>query len=114
MSLYADDAVIFIKSTQHDMQITYFIVNMFAEASVLRTNLNKTQYSPIQCQDVNMEFLTNVGRVISTFPCIYLGLPLSIKKPSRAMMQPMIQKITDRLPGWARSFLSYPGRDLLV
>lgn len=53
---------------------------MFAEASVLRTNLNKTQYSPIQCQDVNMEFLTNVGRVISTFPCIYLGMSLSIKE----------------------------------
>jgi hypothetical protein len=26
----------------------------------------------------------------------------------------MIQKIADRLPRWARSFVSYPGRNLLV
>jgi hypothetical protein len=30
------------------------------------------------------------------------------------MMHPLIQKITDRLPGWKRRFFSYLGRELLV
>jgi hypothetical protein len=30
------------------------------------------------------------------------------------MMQPVIQKIIDRLLGWKRNFFSYPGIELLV
>jgi hypothetical protein len=42
------------------------------------------------------------------------GLPLHIRKPTRSCLQPLVQKVGDRLPGWKRNFLSYPGRELLV
>jgi hypothetical protein len=52
--------------------------------------------------------------VVSQFPCKYIGLPLHFKKPSRSMLQPLIQKIGNILPRWKRNLLAYPGRELLV
>jgi hypothetical protein len=43
-----------------------------------------------------------------------LELPLHFKKPSRSMLQPLIQKIGNKLPGWKRNLLAYPGREFLV
>jgi hypothetical protein len=51
---------------------------------------------------------------VATFPCTYLGLPLHYKKLSRAFLQPLVQKIGNRLPSWKRIFFSYPGREMLV
>jgi hypothetical protein len=61
-----------------------------------------------------MDFLTEVGYHVSSFPCNYLGLPLSITKPSITSFRPLVQKVGDRLLGWQRRLMSYPGRELLV
>jgi hypothetical protein len=58
--------------------------------------------------------LCQTNRNIATFPCIYLGLPLNVRNPSRAKLQSLIQKIANRLPGWKSGFFSYPGREMLV
>jgi hypothetical protein len=78
------------------------------------TNISKTHYYPIRCDGVNLEFMSQANRAISSFSCTYLGLPHNIRKPTRVEIQPLIQKITNRLPGWQRNFFSYPGRELLV
>jgi hypothetical protein len=44
MALYADDAAVFIKPSKQDLQITSCILGIFAEASGLSTNLDKTQF----------------------------------------------------------------------
>jgi hypothetical protein len=46
-----------------------------------------------------LDFLHVVGRPIYTFLCTYLGLLLSYKKPTKTMLQPLVQKIGDKLPG---------------
>jgi hypothetical protein len=51
---------------------------------------------------------------ISHFPWTYLGLPLHFKKPTKGMLQPVIEKIDKRLPRWKKNFFSYTGRKLLV
>jgi hypothetical protein len=43
-----------------------------------------------------------------------MGLPLHFKKPSRSMLQPLIQKIGNGLPRWKRNLLAYLDRELLV
>jgi hypothetical protein len=63
---------------------------------------------------VTIDFLADHGRVISSFPCSYMGLPLHVKKLSRSAFQQLIQKIGDKLSGWKRNFLSYPGWELMV
>jgi hypothetical protein len=114
VALYADDAAVFIKPNVVELKVTDHILQLFADASGLIANMSKTQYFPIQCNEVDLEFLTRVGREISSFPCKYFGLPLDTKKPSKSSMQPLVQKIGNRLPGWKRAFLTYPGRELLV
>jgi hypothetical protein len=114
VALYANDVSVFICPTEGDFITTNCILKVFAEASGLNTNLAKTQFYPIQCEDANLNFFQAAGRTISTFPCTYLGLPLSYKKSSRAMLQPLVQKIGDRLPGWKKNFLALSSRHLLV
>jgi hypothetical protein len=113
-SLYADDAAIFIQPSPQEFRVTTSILQIFAEASGLITNLSKTKVFPIQCVEADLSFLQQVNINLSSFPCHYLGLPLHFKKIPRAMFHQVIQKVGNRLPGWQRGFMSYPRRELLV
>jgi hypothetical protein len=99
VSLYADDVVVFIKPTVKDLQATNAILDIFAKASGLTINMEKTQFYPIQCAQINLEFLTQLNCRVSSFPCTYLGLPLHIKKLPRSLLHGVIQKIANWLPG---------------
>jgi hypothetical protein len=114
VSLYADDAVVFIKPTAQDLEVTNYILELFSEASGLAINMDKTEFYPIHCANINLDFLAHQDRNTSNFPCTYLGLPLHFRKLPRSLMQIVIQKIGSRLPGWKRNFLTYPGRELLL
>jgi hypothetical protein len=114
VSLYADAAAMFIKPNSQDMEVTDCILSTFAEASGLITNMSKTEFYPIQCMNTNLDFLEENNKKIAEFPCTYLGLPLHYKKLPRALFDQVVQKVDNRLPGWKRKFLTYPGRELLV
>jgi hypothetical protein len=43
------------------------------------------------------------------FLCKYLGLPLSLCKLTRAQIEPIIDKIADKLPGWKADLLKMAG-----
>lgn len=49
ISLYADDVVIFLRPTASDINITLDILQLFGEASGLKTNVQKSSVHPIQC-----------------------------------------------------------------
>jgi hypothetical protein len=93
ITLYADDAALFIWPKEHDLMVTDTILNMFAQASGLLTNFAKTQYYPIRCENINLDFLTQAGRNLASFPCTYLGLPLHIKNPLEACCSPCSKKL---------------------
>jgi hypothetical protein len=114
VSLYVDAAAIFITTSKQDLQVTDCILQLFAQACGLKTNSLKTCYYPIQCDDAALSLLASPGRVLSTFPYTYLGLPLDVKKSTRASLQALVQKIAHRLPGWKKGLLTYRGRELLV
>jgi hypothetical protein len=113
VSLYADDAALFIKPTE-DLNVTTEILSIFAAAFSLCNNMAKSECYPIHCEDIDLRFLATANLDASQFPCQYIELPLHYKKPLRAMLQPVIEKIGNRLPRWKKSFLSYPGREILV
>jgi hypothetical protein len=113
LTLYANDVALFIQPKAEELKVTDGILNLFPRASGLMTNLGKTKYYPIRCDNLNLDFLTSAERVTSSFPCTYLGLPLSYKKPPKSSLQPMLQKIDNKLSGW-KIFLSYPGRETLI
>lgn len=110
VSLYVDDAAVFLRPNKQELQVFHCILNIFGQASGLITNLEKTEYYPIQSQTTNLQFMVDAQHSISQFPCKYLGLPLHTRKPTRASWDLLIQKVGDRLPEWKRRFFTYPGR----
>jgi hypothetical protein len=100
VSLYVDDAALFINPSAKDFQATIQILKIFVEASGLSTNMVKTRFFPIRSEGVNLDFLVEAGKYVSSFPCLYLGLPLNTRKPSRVSFQPLVQRIGDKLPRW--------------
>lgn len=76
--------------------------------------MEKTEIYPIQCQ--SLDLVQSMGQQFqaSHFPCTYLGFPLHTRKLPRTSVQPLVQKVANRLPGWKRKFFSYPGREALI
>jgi hypothetical protein len=80
ISLYADDVVLFLRPEDVDIAVTMDILNLFGEASGLKTNLQKSTVLPIRCGDGEVAAVQNLLPCpLSDFPCKYLGLPLSLK-----------------------------------
>lgn len=113
-SLYADDAAVFISPKAQDWNALRAILDIFGQATGLHTNLAKTEIYTIRCDTVHLQQILGTEHQLSTFPCRYLGLPLHTRKITRQCVQPVVQAVADRLPGWKTDFLTYPGRELLV
>jgi hypothetical protein len=90
ITLYTDAAALFIHPKAEELEVTDSILELFAQASRLMINLNKTQYYPVRCENTDLQFLASAGRVVLAFPCTYQGLPLCLKKPPKSLLQPML------------------------
>lgn len=115
VSFYADDAVMFLRPYVNDLQVTKCILDIFGHASGLRTNLVKSSIVPIHCSDEDLQHTSNIlACTVKDFPCTYLGLPLTVRKPTKEMLRLMIDKVADHLPGWKASLINKAGRLVLV
>jgi mannosylglycoprotein endo-beta-mannosidase len=115
ISLYADDAAIFLAPTTHDVEGLANILQNFGEVSGLVTNVSKSSIAPIQCDNINLEeVLANFPATTTPFPIKYLGLPLSLGRLRRADLQPYIDKAVARLSPWKGKFLNHAGCTALV
>jgi hypothetical protein len=81
ISLYVDDVVIFLHPVTSDVVTTMDILRIFGEASGLKTNMTKSSVFPIRCAAENLDIIHNLlPCVVASFPCKYLGMPLSLKR----------------------------------
>jgi hypothetical protein len=100
ISLYTDDVVLFLRPTSSDIDLILDILQLFGEASGLKTNLQKSNAYPIQCSETDIMVLQErLPCEILDFPCKYLSIPLSMHKLTRAQVQPTIDRIADLVPG---------------
>jgi hypothetical protein len=114
-SLYADDAAIFAKPSALELDRLHKILNFFGDCSGLRINISKTEIFPIRVDNSTVDhLLQNFPGKICSFHGKYLGLPLHTRKLRKIEVQPLIDKIGARLPGWKGRFLSTSGRETLV
>jgi hypothetical protein len=112
---YASDVVLFLRPVEGDISIMINILDIFGEASDLRNNVQKSSIFPIRCDEEEKNVVQQfLPYQLLEFPCRYLGLPLTLKKPTRDQIQPFIDKIGDQMPGWKVDLLSKPGRKILV
>lgn len=113
--MYTDDVVIFLSPAQQDLVLTRAILEIFAGASGLKTNMAKSLISPIQCnlQDT-VSLLTYFPGRIDPFPIRYRGIPLDVKKIGKSALQPLVDKVAKRLPTWKAALLNRAGRVVLI
>jgi hypothetical protein len=115
ISLYTDDVVLFLRPEANDIAIIMDLINLFGDASGLRTNLQKSNVLPIRCGEQELTVLQNLlPCALAEFPCRYLGLPLSLRKLTNAQVQPIIDRIADQLPGWKADLMTHAGRKVQV
>ena len=107
ISIYADDVVTFLRPSVYDIDIILDMLHLFERASGLKTNMEKSSVMSIQCQEEDRQLLqAHLPCQLLEFPCKYLGVPLSLKKLTRAQIQPTIDKVADQLPGWKADLLT--------
>lgn len=88
---------------------------MFGNALGLRVNLAKSAALPICC---NFGMMARVEELLGcptgTYPCKYLGLPLTIQKQSAAQLSGLVDQLAGKLPKWRAATMPKSGRLLLV
>ena len=110
ISLYADDAAIFIAPSVQDISCLANILQGFGEVTGMVTNVAKSSIAPIRCSDVDLTaVLANFSAAITQFPLKYLGLPLSLGRLRRTDLQPYIDKAASRLNPLKGRFLNRAG-----
>jgi hypothetical protein len=77
--------------------------------------MTKTEIFPVRCADVDLqEILNDFLAKLACFPSKYLWLPLHFRRLRKLDLQPLIDKIAGKLPGWIRKNLARPGRVILA
>lgn len=114
-SFYADDAVNFLRPNQEDLRVIKLILDIFGHASGLHTNFAKSSAFPIHCSQEEIHLTSELlACTTKEFPCTYLGLPLTITKPTKEVLLPLIDKVADYLPSWKASLMNRSGRLIMT
>lgn len=115
ISIYADDVVFFASPCTGDISTVKVILSCFGEASGLQANLSKSSIVPICCDEAQTTHVQEqMECTMTSFPCKYHGLPLSLKRLTAADLQPILDKIVDALPTWKEAMMSTAGRLVVV
>lgn len=112
---YADDTA-FIVQGDNEVLISFKIMlRLFTSISGLQLNYGKSSFIPIGLSAPQVQQAQAILTCQKTdFPIIYLGMPLTVKKPGKALFIPLIEKIQLRLDGWQRKIISKGGIMMLV
>jgi mannosylglycoprotein endo-beta-mannosidase len=92
-SMYADDAVIFLKPTHGDVTNLKRLLLNFGAMTDLRTNQEKTNVTAIRCDNLDLDsILADFPVARAHFLLKYLGLPLTPRRLNRIDFQPLVDK----------------------
>lgn len=104
---YADDTLIIARADSDAAETLQSILNDFADATRLTINFHKTTFLPMHTPAPTANAISatfNCPR--SSFPHIYLGLPLSLTKLPSSAFQSIVQNYLKYLVGWVARLLS--------
>lgn len=81
-------------SLPEDFAAVHAILEMFGNASRLRTNIAKSVVYPISCDGINLSPMpSDFGAVHASLPRRNLGFLLGFRKLRRAELQPLLDKM---------------------
>jgi hypothetical protein len=115
LSLYVDDAVVFVSPVQADVDMLMMIMHHFGTAFGLQINVSKSIVAPICCTQLNLdEILQNFAGAHVAFRISYLGLPITLGRLRLVHLQFVFDRATKKLAGWQGNLLNIGGRQELV
>jgi hypothetical protein len=115
ISIYVDDVVLFFKPIEEELNCVKMILDCFGSASGLVCNMHKSCAIPIRCSEQAVQEGCNLLLCSSaSFPCTYLGLPVSDTRLRKTDLMTWVEKIADRLPNRKACLLNLAGRTALV
>lgn len=112
---YADDTLIIAKASNPAAQQLKYILHDFAMATGLTINFTKTTFVPMHISTAMVDSIASTLHCpTSSFPQIYLGLPLTpTRLPTNAFL-PIIERCRKFLTGWRAKILSKGDRLILL
>ena len=108
---YADDTAVIASADLNSLITLKLVIRLFASVSGLKVNYGKSIFVPINIPTENRQLVAAVLNCTEAeFPIHYLGMPLTLKKPTRELFMPLIEKVERKLEGWQGRMLSRGGR----
>ena len=112
---FADDTLFFLDHTGTSFMNLITVVGFFCSVSGLKINMAKSTFLGMGVEEDTTRTLAElVGCEVGDWPTTYLGMPLGGNPRSRPFWDPVIHKVSKRLDGWKRAFLSKGGRLTLI
>lgn len=112
---YADDTAVIARADRDSIISFKLVLRLFTVISGLQINYQKSIFVPINITSTDLHWIREIiGCKQTTFPVQYLGMPLTLKRPTKQLFLPLVEKIERRLAGWQCKLLSRGGRLELV
>ncbi|RVW23803.1 putative ribonuclease H protein [Vitis vinifera] len=112
---FADDTILFANSCAEELQTLKSLLLVFGQVFRLKVNLDKSNLMGI---NLDQNHLSRLALLLdckaSVWPILYLGLPLGGNPTTCGFWDPVIERISRRLDGWQKAYLSFGGRITLV
>jgi len=95
---YADDTLIFMRADARELFFLKAMLNSFAESTGLKVNYAKSMMVPVNVDEAKLEIISRtLGCAKGSLPFTYLGLPLSLTRPTVADYWPLVSRCERRL-----------------
>jgi hypothetical protein len=105
----------FCHTSAPDVQAVRAILTLFGQATGLQVNYGKSSITLLRCEtDDATPAVEHLGCPIVELPLSYLGIPLTIRKPTAAQLQPLVDRMANKLPTWKSRLMQKPGRLAMV
>ena len=97
------------------LQNLKIVLLVFRQVLGLKINLEKNTISGINTRQELLSSLTSIFYCkVSGWPLSFLGLPLGGNPKTIGFWDPVVERISKRLDGWKKAFLSLGGRITLI
>jgi hypothetical protein len=112
--LFVNDTLIFYDADLDQIGYLKCTLLCFEAVSGLKVNLGKSEMVPIGNVPNIQKLAAMLDCRIFALPMNYLGLPLGARYKSKALWDPVLEKIGRKLAGWKKLYLSKGARLTLI
>ncbi|RVW90178.1 putative mitochondrial protein [Vitis vinifera] len=112
---FADDTIFFSNTREEELQTLKSLLLVFRLIYGLKVNLDKSNIYGINLDQNHLSRLSKfLDCKASGWPILYLGLPLGGNPKAYSFWDLVIERISRRLDGWQKAYLSFGGRITLI